>query len=377
VKVVVVDDEKSMHMIMERMLKKINAITLVGCFLDTWSAYGYLSDHDVDLLFIDISMPKESGIEFAKRLREEGRETKIVFLTSHKEYALPAFDVYALDYMLKPVNQERLKQTIERAAADYMETKKGSARQAEQEKKLIYSCLGGMELRTPQNEVIKWRSSKSAELFAYLIMQRGKYVSKAKIIDDVFEHMPLKNADTYLNTTIYQLRKLLERYGLPQVLLSGNQYYVLDQTQIEVDVFQFEDQCNTLDLSDTMQVNRAVECEKSYKGQLFGEHAYGWALNEIEKLALLYISFSHKLCEALLSRAEMDEAIVILKKLVDNYDLEDRTIMLYLEALALKKDELGLKRQYKRFAEMMLEEVDVDISKKVTDYYYRLIEKFN
>lgn len=375
-KVIVVDDEKSMHMIMERMLKKINSIHLVGCFLDTWSAYAYLSDHDVDLLFIDISMPKESGIEFAKRLREEGRETRIVFLTSHKEYALPAFDVYALDYMLKPVNQERLKQTVGRAVAD-MESQKGKAKRAEQEKKLIYNCLGSIELRTPQNEIIKWRSSKSAELFAYLIMQRGKLVSKARIIEDVFDHMPLKNADTYLNTTIYQLRKLLDRYGLSQVINSGNQYYVLDQTQIDVDAFRFEDQCNALDFSDAIQVNRAVEHEKSYQGKLFGEHVYGWAQNEIERLSLLYISFSHQLCEALLSRSEMDKAISILKKLVENHDLEDRTIMLYLEALALKKDEVGLKRQYKKFTEMMLEEVDAEISNKVTDFYCQLIEKFN
>lgn len=375
-RVIVVDDEKSMHIIMERMLKKINSITLGGCFLDTWSAYTYLSDHEVDLIFMDISMPKESGIEFAKRLREEGRETKIVFLTSHKEYALPAFDVYALDYMLKPVNQERLQQTVGRAVAD-KELQKDTAKQAVQKKKLIYNCLGRMELRTSQHEIVKWRSSKSAELFAYLIMQRGKRVSKARIIEDVFEHMSLKSADTYLNTTIYQLRKLLGLYGLPQVIHSSNQYYVLDHTKIEVDAFIFEDQCNLLDFSDAIQVNRAVEHERSYQGNLFGEHVYVWAQNEIERVSSLYISFAHKLCEALLSRAEMDTAISILKKLVEHYDLEDRTIMLYLEALALKKDEVGLKRQYKKFTEIMREEVDVDISNKVTDFYYQLIGKFN
>lgn len=375
-KVIVVDDEKSMHIIMERMLKKINAVTLAGCFLDTWSAHAYLSEHDVDLIFIDVSMPKESGIEFAKRLRVEGRETKIVFLTSHREYALPAFDVYALDYMLKPVKQDRLQQTIGRAAAD-LELQKDKPKQAAQKKKLIYNCLGGIELRTSQNEMIKWKTSKSAELFAYLIMQRGKRVSKARIIEDVFEHTPLKNADAYLNTTIYQLRKLLSRHGLTQVIHSGNQYYVLDHTKIEVDAFTFEDQCSMLDFSDAVHVNRAVEHEKSYQGNLFGEHVYGWAQNEIERLSLLYISFAHKLCEALLTRAEMDTALSILKKVVDHYDLEDRTLMLYLEALALKKDEVALKRQYKKFTEMMRKELDVDMSTKVTDFYYRLIEKFN
>jgi two-component SAPR family response regulator len=375
--VIVVDDEKSMHVIMKRMLNKMNSITLAGCFLDTWSAHVYLSDHHVDLIFMDISMPKESGIEFAKRIREEGRETKIVFLTSHKEYALPAFDVYALDYMVKPVNQERLQQTIGRAMIDMDMQKNNTAKQAVQRKKLIYTCLGSMELRTSHNEIIKWRSSKSAELFAYLIMQRGKRVSKARMIEDVFGHMPVKNADNYLNTTIYQLRKLLDRYGLPQAIYSGNQYYVLDQTQIDVDAFRFEDQCGMLDFSDALQVNQAVDHEKCYHGKLFGEHVYVWAQNEIERVASLYVSFAHKLCEALLSRAEMDTAISILKKLVEQDALEDRTMMLYLEALALNKDEVGLKRQYKKFTELLREEVDVDISTNVSDFYSQLIEKFN
>lgn len=375
-KVILVDDEKSMHMIMARMLNKLNAVTLMGCFLDTWAAHAYLSDHPVDLIFMDISMPKESGIEFAKRLREEGRETKIVFLTSHKEYALPAFDVYALDYMVKPVNQERLQQTIGRAMSD-IQLHKDTAKQAVHHKILAYTCLGRMELRTAHHEIIKWRSSKSAELFAYLIMQRGKRVSKARLIEDVFGHMSLKNADNYLNTTIYQLRKLLSRHGLSQVIHSGNQYYVLDHTKIDVDAFAFEEQCNQLDLRDALQVDRAVDHEKSYQGKLFGEHVYVWAQHEIERVASVYVSFAHKLCEALLNRAEMDTALSILKKLVEQDVLEDRTIMLYLKALALNNDEVGLKRQYKKFTELLREEVDVDISANVSDFYYRLIEKFN
>lgn len=375
-KVIVVDDEKSMHMIMARMLNKLNSITLVGCFLDTWAAHAYLSDHPVDLILMDISMPKESGIEFAKRLREEGKETKIVFLTSHKEYALPAFDVYAFDYMVKPVNQERLQQTIGRAMID-IQLHKDTVKQAVHHKILTYTCLGRMELRTSQHEIIKWRSSKSAELFAYLIMQRGKRVSKARLIEDVFGHMSVKNADNYLNTTIYQLRKLLGQYGLSQVIHSSNQYYVLDHTKIDVDAFVFEEQCNQLDVRDALRVNRAVDHEKGYQGKLFGEHVYVWAQNEIERVASVYVSFAQKLCEVLLSRGEMDTALSILKKLVEQDDLEDRTIMLYLEALALNKDEVGLKRQYKKFTELLREEVDVDISTNVSNFYSRLIEKFN
>ncbi|OCT16346.1 hypothetical protein A8709_02635 [Paenibacillus pectinilyticus] len=117
-KVILIDDEKAMHFIMKRMLAKIPGIEVVGSFVETSQAYSFVVTHEVDLIFVDISMPRENGMEFAERLRASGSETKIVFITSHKEYALFAFDVYAFDYIVKPVVQERLNKTVERARVD-------------------------------------------------------------------------------------------------------------------------------------------------------------------------------------------------------------------------------------------------------------------
>lgn len=116
-KIVIVDDERAMHLIMRRMLGKIEEVEVVGSFLETMSAYSFVENHEVDLVLVDISMPRESGIEFAQRLRERGEHMKIVFVTSHKEYALSAFDVYAYDYIVKPLTQDRLLRTIQRALA--------------------------------------------------------------------------------------------------------------------------------------------------------------------------------------------------------------------------------------------------------------------
>ncbi|MCU6792005.1 response regulator transcription factor [Paenibacillus sp. WQ 127069] len=117
-KIVIVDDEKAMHLIMRRMLGKIEEVEVVGSFLETMSAYSFVENHEVDLVLVDISMPRESGIEFAQRLRERGEHMKIVFVTSHKEYALSAFDVYAYDYIVKPLTQDRLLRTIQRALTE-------------------------------------------------------------------------------------------------------------------------------------------------------------------------------------------------------------------------------------------------------------------
>lgn len=117
-KVIIIDDAKAMHLIMKRMLAKNDEVEIMGCFQDTTTAFSFLVDNRIDLVFVDIDMPWENGLDFAQRLRESGWQMKVVFVTSHKEYALPAFDVYAYDYIMKPVSQERLRGTIQRALSE-------------------------------------------------------------------------------------------------------------------------------------------------------------------------------------------------------------------------------------------------------------------
>jgi two-component system LytT family response regulator len=100
------------------MLAKVDQIEIVGSFDETTAAFSYLVNHDVDLIFLDISMPRENGLEFANRLREGGRLMKLVFVTSYKEYASAAFDVYAYDYIVKPVEQDRLHKTVQRVLSE-------------------------------------------------------------------------------------------------------------------------------------------------------------------------------------------------------------------------------------------------------------------
>lgn len=117
-KVVIIDDEKAMHLIMKHMLANIEGVVISGIFQETSSAFTFLMGNIADLIFVDINMPGESGLDFAKRLRKNGCNMNLVFVTSHKEYALPAFDVYPYDYIVKPISQRRLKETLHRAFSE-------------------------------------------------------------------------------------------------------------------------------------------------------------------------------------------------------------------------------------------------------------------
>jgi two-component system LytT family response regulator len=373
-KVVIIDDEKAMHLIMKRMLNKVDEVKIVGSFQETSTAYSYLTNHDVDLIFMDINMPKESGLEFAGRLRENGKQLKIVFVTSHKEYSLLAFDVYAFDYIVKPVNQERLHHTVQRVLSE-MYSEITSAEQDSSSIRVMYNCLGGMEIRSVQNVLVKWKTSKSAELFGYLIMQKGRLVSRARIIEDIFGDMPQKNGEIYLNTTVYQLRKLLDNYGLKKSLYSDTNYYALDLNLVHVDIFSFEEGCKQMAVVDDTNIEQALELEQLYAGDLFGDRTFSWARSEVERLSSMYTSFTQRLCDALLIRGDTQTAIRLLIKLTANNELEEGTIKLYMKALTLQKNKEALKSQYIQFSDTLHKELGISPSRELTALYSHLMSE--
>ncbi|MFX3631737.1 MAG: response regulator [Candidatus Pristimantibacillus sp.] len=371
-KVIIIDDEKAMHLIMKRMLGKVDKVEIVGSFKETSTAYSYVMNHDVDLIFVDINMPRESGLEFAERIRESGRQMKIVFVTSHKEYALPAFDVYAFDYMVKPVNQDRLQQTIQRALAGMLSVNIPAVNDTSSIR-ILCNCLGGIEIRNAQNVLVKWKTSKSAELFGYLLLQKGRLVSRARIIEDIFGDIYQKNSEIYLNTTVYQLRKLLDNHGLKESLYSDSSHYALNLKYARVDMISFEEGCKRMAVVDDANIEQALELEQLYTGDLFGDRAYHWAWSEIERFSLMYRSFTQRLCNALLIRGETQTAIRLLMKLSAQNELEERTIMLLMKAIALQNNKEALKQRYIQFTETLYKELGIGPSHQVTALYSKLL----
>src|SRR6476661_8119011 len=81
------------------------------------AARAMLAAQDVDVIFLDIQMPVESGLVLAREVSRLHEPPLIVFATAYSEHAVDAFEVHALDYLLKPVNDARLAQTVERIGA--------------------------------------------------------------------------------------------------------------------------------------------------------------------------------------------------------------------------------------------------------------------
>lgn len=110
-KVLIVDDERLARVELNRLLAKFDFVQVVAQASNGQQALSILSCEHIDLVFLDIQMPKMSGLELAQQLDPT---THFVFCTAFNEHAVDAFSLNALDYIVKPINSDRLEQTIKR-----------------------------------------------------------------------------------------------------------------------------------------------------------------------------------------------------------------------------------------------------------------------
>lgn len=111
IKAIALDDEILALKIIENYADKIENLSLDKIFNTQSDAQKYLNKFPVDLIFLDIEMPSKNGMDFYKSISQH---TKVIFTTAYSEYAVDAFSLNAVDYLLKPFSFERFKSAVEK-----------------------------------------------------------------------------------------------------------------------------------------------------------------------------------------------------------------------------------------------------------------------
>ncbi len=113
IRTLIVDDEPLARRALVRLLRSHRDIEIIGECGDGESAIAASSDRHPDLLFLDIRMPEKDGFEVVAELAKDAPPA-IVFVTAYDQHALQAFEVHAVDYLLKPFSQQRLSKALDR-----------------------------------------------------------------------------------------------------------------------------------------------------------------------------------------------------------------------------------------------------------------------
>src|SRR5437762_10110417 len=114
IRIVVADDEELARSLVREYLKDSIEVQIVAECANGFQAVKAVTELKPDLLLLDIQMPRLDGFEVLDLV---GREVNVIFVTAYDKYALRAFDVHAVDYLLKPFSAERLAEALDHARA--------------------------------------------------------------------------------------------------------------------------------------------------------------------------------------------------------------------------------------------------------------------
>lgn len=114
IKVMLVDDEPQICMILEKIIEKQEDYQVVAKCQDFATALVNFRKYTPDVVFMDIDLSGDDGMECAKIMTELSPKVKVIFATAHSEYMANAFEIYAFDYLVKPFDMERVVRTLER-----------------------------------------------------------------------------------------------------------------------------------------------------------------------------------------------------------------------------------------------------------------------
>lgn len=119
IKAIVVDDVESMRLVLRKLLSTFDKIEIVGEAADFDEARTIISEERPDLLFLDIDLNGLTSIDLLKTI---GYQPMVIFITSHTDFAIKAFELNAVDYLLKPISLERLTKAIEKVTNKWEDT---------------------------------------------------------------------------------------------------------------------------------------------------------------------------------------------------------------------------------------------------------------
>ncbi|BDG81862.1 hypothetical protein BSF_35910 [Bacillus subtilis] len=325
----IVDDEHLALLHFKNMLERTNAFQTIMAFQDPLEALEHAAILAVDAVFLDIEMPGINGIELAETIQSLNENVQVVFITAYNEFAIKAFELNAIDYLLKPVNDKRLETTVERIRTNNMLRTPAENTDAH----FFIQCFGSLEFHqtlkgVKTNIPVKWRTSKAREIYAFLLHNQGRIVSKDVLIDLFWPNYDVSKASTQLYSTIYQIRKLIGQVPFSQSIEKTDTGYILRFSGVKIDVVEWEKSLKEAPPLNTTTLNQHIDMLMSYENHYFMEHGYLWAEPEKTRLAQLWIGKAYELIDFFMHEMNYSHALDICLQ-VEKIEPFDHKIMQY------------------------------------------------
>ena len=307
-RVVCIDDEQISLQYLQIQLEKVSYVEVIAMFTNPYEGKHFILNEEVDVVFLDIQMPEINGIQLAEILLEKKPNLIIVFVTAYEMFAIDAFQLNALDYVVKPINADRLQQTIKRIEKQ-LRQQVNDTLSPQQLLRIKVAPFLAFEIEPDVFEPIEWRTKKSQELFLYLLQNNNELIEKSSLIEILWSDYDLGSVYDLLYTTIYNVRKHLRPFNEHIILKNCADGYILELKQVEIDLIKWEEVLDTLGNVDESTVALYENTMQLNRGMYLANNDYIWLEGERYRLERLWVHTAAQIAFYYMNVGKLTEAM--------------------------------------------------------------------
>ncbi|GAA0134273.1 response regulator [Paenibacillus sp. YSY-4.3] len=369
-KVILVDDERLALDYLERQLIKLDKVEVLGKYTNPFVGKEQILQQHVDVIFLDISLPEINGIELAEQILEKKPDIHIVFVTAYNEHAVKAFELNALDYIVKPIIAERLAITMERLRSR-MELASKHKEVSPKDELIRLNVLKQVTIETSpgQFSIMQWRTSKAQELFLYLLQHRGQLVRKSSLIDLLWPEYEVDKVYSQLYTAVYHIRKTLDPFGERFQIANATEGYILKIHNVVLDVEEWESKLASLFPPTSERMGQCSEAIRLYTGHYLQEQDYWWAESERQRLKELWLEASYAVAALYENEGFLDQAVNSYSAICRQHSLEEDAYLALMKLHDSMKHPHLVEREYELLTQIFHEELNEEPSPHIIEWY--------
>lgn len=371
-KAVIVDNEIPVLNLLKRFLEKTGQVEISGTFTKPSEALEQIPGIKPHVAFLDIEMPGMDGLELASRLMERDDELMVVFVTGYNQYALEAFQVNALDYLLKPVNPSTIQKCVSRLIklkGEDREKKSGNSDKS-------IRCFGDFEVYG-SNGSVGFATRKVEEMLAYFILHRDSNIEGWQLGESLWPDEEPEKIRTNLHTTLCRLRKTIREEGLPIEISSkkgGKGIYRCSLGQIFCDLAEFEGTVRNAEVHGKRNMDALERACVLYRQDLFAERDYNWCEGKKEWLKQCFLRVLRNMAVFYLKEGRYQAAIgkLLAAEAVMPFDEEIHRSLLI--AYAAQKNRAMAIKCYEQFRQRLFDELGVEPEMETRQLFIKLFD---
>ncbi|MCG7336601.1 response regulator [Sporosarcina sp. ACRSM] len=373
IRAILVDDEPLALQHMEKIVTALGSVQVIKTFSNTQAVLDEMPHLDFHVVFLDIDMPGINGLDLAEIIQSWNKDVYIVFVTAYRDYAIEAFELDSIDYLMKPVMKTRLEKTISRIQEQLQLNAilSGTAPQYPSPA-LKINCFDEFAVYYHETPV-KWKTAKVKELFAFFISNLNTYLNRDMIIDMLWTGIDYAKAKIQLHTAISHLRKTLEANGSPGTLTFSNQSYILKLHNFQCDAIELERALDEYDVVNRMNIQQFEQLVQQYSGDYMEKNGYEWATIKAQNLRQKLLQLLQNMVDFYHENEDSVKKQHYLQLLLHYNPYSEQVLQQLMQQHILAGNRGDAVKLYHDFKKLLLEDLGILPSRATNELYESIL----